>query len=126
MNIQAAGKVTLESVSVSVEKLAEQLRVSFVSLDSRVNEFYTKIDKLDSKLDSKINRTIDLVDGLAVTVKHEFDKTNEKIDSLDKKSDRIDSRLTNQLDYVLLHYARREEHKSLETRVKKIEKRVFA
>jgi hypothetical protein len=67
---------------------------------------------------------------MAVAVNKGFVATDKRIDlleqRLDEKINRIDGRLTNQLDYVMLHYARREEYKHLDLRTKKLERAVFA
>jgi hypothetical protein len=81
---------------VTMDELAIMIAKGFTGVDKR-------LDRLEGRMDS--------LEG--------------KFDSFERKVDDMDSRLTNQLDYVLLHYARREEHVQLDKRVKKIERKVF-
>ena len=84
--------------------------------------------------------TTQLVDDLAIAVMNGFDRidrrfaemderfngVDKRFDALEEKVTRIDTRLTNGLDNVLLHYAQRVEFDQLDVRCKKLERRVFA
>ncbi len=82
---------------ITIDDLAQMIGRGFAHVDKR-------FDDMDVRLSGRI-------DGLEL-----------KIDNLDAKIDRIDSRLTNQLDYALLHYARRTELDLVGKRVTKIER----
>jgi hypothetical protein len=147
MNIFMPKKeVTLESVSQSVESIVksiDSLTSKMVTKDDLKRElkgfattddlkaFATK-DDLKNELKAFATRTEmdEWFDNMAIAVNKGFVATDKRIDlleqRLDEKIDRIDVRLTNQLDYVLTHYARREEYNNLDLRTKKLEKAVFA
>ena len=57
-------------------------------------------------------------------VYEKFSKFDERFEKLELKIDRMDSRFTNQLDYFHLYYPTKLEFTNLDTRVKKIEKRM--
>ncbi len=81
-----------------MDDLALMIGRGFAGVDKRFDEVYKRFDIVETRLDT--------LEG--------------KMDDLDKKVDRIDSRLTNQLDYVMLHYTRRGEHELLSKRVSKL------
>jgi hypothetical protein len=87
-------KVTIDDLAVMVAKGFAETKADF---SNRMDGFETRIDTLETKME-------------------------ERFDYLDKKIDRIDSRLTNQLDYVLLHYAHKTELDQVSKRMAKLER----
>lgn len=83
-----------------------------------------------AKTETSLAHLEDLIDSLAITTKTELFKMesriSERIDELDKKVDRNHTYSVNQLDYILTHYARRQEYVHFEGRLKKLERKVFA
>ena len=81
------------------------------------------VSKLATK--EELKETVEkAVDDLAGAVKKGFDEVHEKIDKIEFKVERMDTRFTNQLDYISLWYPSKSEFTELNNRVKKIEKKV--
>ncbi|MFA6553987.1 MAG: hypothetical protein WCS89_00570 [Candidatus Paceibacterota bacterium] len=97
-----------------------------------LERFATKSDleSLAVKTEASFARLEDLIDGLAIMTKTELFKVehrlSDRIDELDKKVDRNHTYSVNQLDYIMTHYARRQEYVHFDGRLKKIERKVFA
>ena len=81
----------------------------------------------------RMGRLEGLIDGLAIATSNEFGKLRIRLDDMDNNL--IDFRkdvdfkftgLQNQLDNIYINYTRRDEFASLDKRVKKVEKVVFA
>jgi hypothetical protein len=103
-------------------------------LKEEVKNFATKndLERLASKDDlaKSFSELNDTIDWLAATVKGELtsleSRLSQRIDTLEKKVDYNHTYMVNQLDHILTHYARREEYKYFDGRIKKLERKVFA
>jgi len=150
MNTPLEEKVTLKAIGDlierSVSKLATKVEVSKLATKDELNTAVSKLatkDELNnavsklatkdelrvavSKLATKeeLKETVEkAVDDLAGAVKKGFDEIHEKIDKIEFKIERMDTRFTNQLDYISLWYPSKSEFTELDNRVKKIEKKV--
>jgi hypothetical protein len=130
-------KVTLESIA----RLITQ-SIAGLATKKELADMATSISKLATKEEiSKLATKEDLniaIDNLAGAVKKGFDEVHEKFakvnenfikvgkrfDILERKVERIDTKFTNQLDYISVHYAMHSELMVLDTRMKKVEERL--
>ena len=139
VTLEAIGRLIEKSVSKlatkeEVAKLATKEEVAKLATKEEISKLATK-DELDvaisklatkeeiSKLATKdeMNKSID---DFAGAVKKGFDEVYEKIEKIEFKIDRMDTRFTNQLDYISLWYPTKFEFVGLDARVKKIEKKL--
>ncbi len=93
-----------------------------------LEQFATKKDLADA-----FARLEYLIDSLAITTTREISKLSDRIDLLEQRFDTLEQKVdrnhaysVNQIDNILTHYTRREEHKYHEERLKKLERKAFA
>lgn len=117
-------KVTLKAIEQLIER-----SVSKLATKNELNNAFTKLatkDELNnavSKLATKDEMNMS-IDNLAGAVKKGFDEVNEKIEKIEFKIERMDTRFTNQLDNISLWYPTKYEFTLLDSRVKKIENKI--
>jgi predicted nuclease with TOPRIM domain len=97
---------TKEELKETVEKAVDDLAGAVKKGFDEVHEKFAKINEKFAKVDEK------------------FAKVDEKFERIEFKIDRMDTRFTNQLDYINVWYPSKFEFTGLDTRVKKIEKRM--
>jgi tetrahydromethanopterin S-methyltransferase subunit G len=138
-------EITLQTIALSLDNITKTLGNFATKKDLSLafaefsKNFATKKDlenltsvfmRFAAKTETSLTHLEDLIDGLAITTKTELFKMesrlSERIDELDKKVDRNHTYSVNQLDYILTHYARKQEYISIDGRLKKLERKVFA
>jgi hypothetical protein len=108
-----------------MDKRFQKIEASLDSITKLISNLPTRTE-MHTAIENSIDEFADIVAKGFEGVDRRFDemdrKFTERIDSLEKKVDLNHIGLSNQLDYVLLHYTRREEHERLGLRVKRLEK----
>lgn len=107
---------------ISLQAIAKSLDFITKSLGN----FATKQDLEQFATKKDFARLEDLIDSLSITTAKEIQRIVIKIDELEQKVDRNHNYAVNQLDNIMLHYARREEYNYYGERLKKLERKVFA
>lgn len=125
----------LDSITKSIEKLAtkDELNASTAKLvtkdkfDDAVLKLATRVELRTALLKLPTRIQMDSAIGsLAFATKKGFDEVHKRIDCLETKIETMDSRLTNQLDQIYLHYPTKQDFVLLNGRVKKIEEKIAA
>ena len=113
---------TLDSIASMIERLDTRLTTRIDSLD-------TKVDSLSVRMDSVETNLTDLIDGLAIATKNQFDRVSIRLDEMNdnlvKFKEETDVRfngIQNQLDNMTMNYTMRIEHVKLDGRVKRLER----
>jgi len=109
-------KVTLETLSLSIEKLATKEELAKLATKEELTAAFSKLATKEEMEESN--------NDLAGAVKKGFDAVDKRFDALESKVDSMDKRFSNQLDYFHLWYPTREEFTALDDRTTKIERKL--
>ena len=109
-------KVTLAAIGQLIERSVSKLATK--------EELKETVEKAVDDLAGAVKKGFDEVHEKFAKINEKFAKVDEKFERIEFKIDRMDTRFTNQLDYINVWYPSKFEFTGLDTRVKKIEKRM--
>ncbi len=123
-------EITLQTIADSLELLNKTLGAFMVQTNQSLELLNKTLGAFMIQTNQSLVRLEDLIDSLAIMTKTELsnleDRLSNRIDRLEEKVDRNHTYSVNQLDNILVHYARREEYTDLNGRLKRVERKVFA
>lgn len=117
-------EISLQAIAKSLDFITKSLGNFATKKDLEI--FATKKDLERFATKEDFSRLEDLIDSLAITTAKEIQGVYIKIDELEQKVDRNHKYSVNQLDNIMLHYARREEYNYYGERLTKLERKVFS
>ncbi|MBU6231733.1 hypothetical protein KGP36_03615 [Patescibacteria group bacterium] len=85
------------------------------------NELTEAVKPLATK--KELGNVAQLLDDLAIAVNNGFERIETRLDSLDERVERNHKYAVGQLDYIMLHYARREEYVDFNGRLRVLERK---